>query len=314
MKKIRVMAIAAAAVMSMSAMALPASAAWVKSSSGYKYSDSSDNYVTGWQTIGGKKYYFNSKGILRTGWLEASNGRKFYITREQGCVKGWKVISGKKYYFSKDGSMKTGWLKTKGGKSYYLDKDGVMVTGWTHPDGIKIDGKLYNFDISGVMLESGEKPAVETSENKSLYDLRKEALENVQKYKAEYDEYWELKEKEFKTRDYYYDSADFLGRFMDEGYNAKVKYSELDYSELRQITEIISDICAETGEKDTVYWNRKDKKDFYKIIYEKCQELGRKYNAAGVAYNDEIADALEKRQTYVELYNKYDKQIKSKKK
>lgn len=65
------------------------------------------NKLTGWQTINGKRYYYNK------------NGRK---------VTGLKKINGYKYYFNKKGVMQTG-LRTIGKKKYYFDKNGgYMVT------------------------------------------------------------------------------------------------------------------------------------------------------------------------------------------
>ncbi len=63
--------------------------------------------TTGWQTIKGKRYYFNKKGVK---------------------VTGLKKIDGEKYYFNKKGVMQTGLKKVKN-KTYYFDKTyGYMVT------------------------------------------------------------------------------------------------------------------------------------------------------------------------------------------
>ena len=56
------------------------------------------------------------------------------------------------YYFDETGSMKTGWVQVDG-KTYYLQDDfsdnwyGRRVTG-QHV----IDGKVYNFDSNGVLI------------------------------------------------------------------------------------------------------------------------------------------------------------------
>ena len=70
--------------------------------------------VTGFNEIGGKKYYFNDEGELQT---------------------GWQTINGKKYYFNpnKDATSK---------------KPGVMFTGKQ-----TIDGKEYNFGTDGALTE-----------------------------------------------------------------------------------------------------------------------------------------------------------------
>lgn len=62
---------------------------------------------TGWQTIKGKRYYYDKKGVK---------------------VTGLKKIDGAKYYFNKKGVMQTGLKKIKN-KTYYFDKTyGYMVT------------------------------------------------------------------------------------------------------------------------------------------------------------------------------------------
>lgn len=89
---------------SMSALAVNAYADWEKGTNGYSYTDENGKSVTGWQTIGGSKYYFGSNGIMR---------------------KGLRKISGSTYYFGKDGKMRTGKVKING-KVYDFGKDGKL--------------------------------------------------------------------------------------------------------------------------------------------------------------------------------------------
>lgn len=81
--------------------------------------------VSGVRTIGRKRYVFNRKGELRTGWSVIS-GKRYYSDRKTGEVrKGWMTIGEKKYFFDR----KTGeqWTKTGNvtleGKNYVVDKD-----------------------------------------------------------------------------------------------------------------------------------------------------------------------------------------------
>lgn len=60
--------------------------------------------ATGWKTIDGKKYWFDSKGAMAT---------------------GWKTISNKKYWFNSNGVMATG-TRTIGGKQYTFDSNGAL--------------------------------------------------------------------------------------------------------------------------------------------------------------------------------------------
>lgn len=97
----------------------------------------------GFNTIKGKRYYFDNKGVLQKGWVTVS-GKKYYLSNKGVVTTGWKKLSGKYYYFEDNGQMRTGWLIYKGAY-YYLDpKTGVMATGTR-----KIDGITYTFSSSG---------------------------------------------------------------------------------------------------------------------------------------------------------------------
>ncbi len=105
----------------------PATSGYWEESDGKWYYWLNDELVTGWQTIDGKKYYFNTSG-----------GARF--------DSGWAVIedtdSFKTYYFNSDGTVKTG-LFTDGGNLYFLDpnNNGVLADGL-----FTVDGDLYFFD------------------------------------------------------------------------------------------------------------------------------------------------------------------------
>ena len=103
----RYSAICAAALITLSMAGTCFAGEWKDTDNGKMYVDNG-KAVTGMEEIDGETYYFNSKGIMKTGWL--------------------KTKSGKKYYFGSDGDMKKGWLKAKSGK-YYFGKNGAAVTG-----------------------------------------------------------------------------------------------------------------------------------------------------------------------------------------
>lgn len=114
---------------------------WIKTSNGWYYVDpASAKLSTGWQTIDGKKYYFNT----------AADGT------EGAMATGWKQLGGSWYFFSNktdasEGSVQTGW-KWIDGKCYYFDESaeaqGRMAAATTAPDGSKLDvsGALLNAD------------------------------------------------------------------------------------------------------------------------------------------------------------------------
>ncbi len=107
---------------------------------------------TGWQTIDGKKYYFNAKGVMQKNGIKTINGKKYYFDKKGVMKTGWQTIGKKKYYFNAKGVMQTNGIKTINGKKYYFDKKGVMKTGWQ-----TISKKKYYFDAKGVMQKNGFK-------------------------------------------------------------------------------------------------------------------------------------------------------------
>ena len=79
-----------------------------------------------------QKGYWVSWG---TGWMFMVDGAAYH---------GWlNDTDGKRYYLNDEGVMATGWLK-EDGATYYLDEDGIMQTGL-----VTIDGQDYNFDPTG---------------------------------------------------------------------------------------------------------------------------------------------------------------------
>lgn len=120
---------------------------WVYKSTGTYFKDKKNRYVKkAWKTINKKKYYFDSKGKMKTGWFTYGH-QKYYLHKDGHMQKGWMVLNGKTYYFNKNGIMQKGWLKLSKRKYYFNKNTGVMKTGW-----VKISGKKYYFNTKGVMV------------------------------------------------------------------------------------------------------------------------------------------------------------------
>jgi glucan-binding YG repeat protein len=85
--------------------------------------------VKGYQTINGKKYYFNKYGYLETGWKKRVKNEhldtdtKYVIEDLNSKDKQW-------YYYGDDGAIKEGWVNSKD-KWYYIYSDGLMATDTT---------------------------------------------------------------------------------------------------------------------------------------------------------------------------------------
>lgn len=146
----------------------------------YRYGDGSYP-VAKFETINGKKYYFDNSGYMVTGWKLIDID--WYYFNGSGCMIKDQWIGN--YYIGKDGKMaKSQWVgkyyvdasgvwqpdrwindgqwwyrygdgsypKEKfdviGDNVYYFDKNGYMVTGWNC-----IDKKWYYFNDLGIMAK-----------------------------------------------------------------------------------------------------------------------------------------------------------------
>ena len=138
------------------------------------YARSNGRLVQGWQTIGGKKYYFSpymykdgvnniddydylfdANGVLLAGGLQKvkysySNysWTDHYYTNKYGIVyTGWKKINNKWYYFKPEMVKGTG--HKIDGKVYVFNKNGTRInsTGWVKiaSTGTKKDGSSYTY-------------------------------------------------------------------------------------------------------------------------------------------------------------------------
>ncbi len=103
---------------------------WQKTSKGWWYGSSNDDYVSdGIYTIGGKQYSFNEDGYMKTGWNDDSGEWRYFEPENGQMVKStWrKAKNGKEYYLKSDGTMATDMaIKSKSGNEYYyVDDEGV---------------------------------------------------------------------------------------------------------------------------------------------------------------------------------------------
>ncbi|QIZ05879.1 L,D-transpeptidase [Priestia megaterium] len=116
---------------------------WVELS-GNKYYYVDGQVKTGWQSIDGKRYFFDDAGVMKTGWITQGD-KKYYLDNKGEMKTGWLDDDGNRYYLDQTGAMRTGWV-ADGGKEYYLDNKGVMKTGW-----LSFAENRYYLDSSGAM-------------------------------------------------------------------------------------------------------------------------------------------------------------------
>ena len=107
--------------------------------------------VRGWNTIGGKKYFFDTDGIVKEGF-QTIGDKLYYLGRfdaeaaksgnDQPVETGFVVIDSKYFYIYEDLKVATGCVSVEGSEYIFGDK-GAMLTGWQ-----QIDGKWYYLGIT----------------------------------------------------------------------------------------------------------------------------------------------------------------------
>lgn len=118
------------------------SGSWQKTSKGWWYGNSNDDYVSdGVYTIGGKQYNFNEDGYMKSGWDESTGQWRYFEPENGQMVKStWrKGADGKEYYLKSDGTMATDMaIKSKSENGYYyVNDDGVPEGGLLSYDEVK---------------------------------------------------------------------------------------------------------------------------------------------------------------------------------
>lgn len=100
----------------------PKNLGWVTDNNETRYYDAENHFVTGMNTIEGKKYYFNNDGVLQSGILKI--GKAYYYADGKGAIrtaKGrfrWKSNT---YYCNKGGKLTTKKMVKSGKYYYYFD-------------------------------------------------------------------------------------------------------------------------------------------------------------------------------------------------
>lgn len=163
---------------------------WKETDNGKMYLDDNGKAVTGIREIDDNTYYFNSKGIMQSGWLTDKKGSRFYFGSDGAMKTGWLKIKSSRYYLTKNGAAATG--VTKIGDNYYCFSDkGRMLTGWQSAGGetyyyesngkravnktLKIEGKRYRFDGDGNVVTS-MKAAPAKDPNEVIYPTEISAM------------------------------------------------------------------------------------------------------------------------------------------
>lgn len=98
--------------------------------------------VSGWQSIGGDKYYFYPENHDMAYGRVQIDGKNYFLNTPGANADGrmqhsgwfYDSIYGKWSYATSDGELLTGWHNL-GGAWYYFNESGVMLTGWINDSG-----------------------------------------------------------------------------------------------------------------------------------------------------------------------------------
>ena len=130
------------------------------------YFDRESVMQTGWVTWAklGTKSYFNDDGKARKGWQTLWGKRYYFDPKTCRSLRWEQRIDGVWYYFNRDSSMHTGWLKWSGKQlwSYYWS-DGMRATG-THT----IAGRKFVFDANGRTSTNPTPPPSKSREEAAM--------------------------------------------------------------------------------------------------------------------------------------------------
>lgn len=120
---------------------------WITDNHETRYYDAENHFVTGMNTIEGKKYYFNNDGVLQSGILKI--GKAYYYADGKGVIrtaKGFISCSGRLYYVQNGGQILAGKTFKLGKKTYRAAGNGVIMRG------VYKRGKHYYYsDSKGVL-------------------------------------------------------------------------------------------------------------------------------------------------------------------
>ncbi|MEE1274714.1 MAG: hypothetical protein UHI81_09475, partial [Olegusella sp.] len=128
--------------------------------------------LSGWQTVGNKKYYFDPNNwchgyrwehkigdkvyyfdgscAMHTGWLTWNSDKtRSYFGADGAALSGWQTVGKKKYYFDPNNWCHGyRWEHWMGGKLYYFEGDCAMRAGWLKWNA---DGTWSYFGSDGAM-------------------------------------------------------------------------------------------------------------------------------------------------------------------
>jgi glucan-binding YG repeat protein/LmbE family N-acetylglucosaminyl deacetylase len=126
---------------------------WVISGKKYKYKIKGEYVKNKIIKIKKKYYYFNKKGICKTGWIRYKNHKYFFDKKKRYAYTGKTIVGSVYYIFKSNGQM----IEEKGlysykSKYYYIGDKGSLKTGW-----ILVDDSYRFFSLENGKMYTGKK-------------------------------------------------------------------------------------------------------------------------------------------------------------
>lgn len=116
---------------------------------GQTYYYKNNKKQTGWQTVGGKKYYFSTKNGAMLKDVQKIGNTYYLLDKTTGALKSTYTglyKTGSSTYYFKSGAIQTGWRDMKEGRRYFSVNNGKMLTGKQ-----KIGNDEYYFNSNGIL-------------------------------------------------------------------------------------------------------------------------------------------------------------------
>lgn len=129
------------------------SGTWVREGKKYKYKSNGKFVKNKVKKIKNKYYYFNKKGVCKTGWVRIGKNKYFFHKKKRYAYVGKKKIGNYYYIFDSKGRLAADeGLYQYNSKYYYLSAKGQLEKGWK-----QINGSWHFFDMSNYKMYTGRK-------------------------------------------------------------------------------------------------------------------------------------------------------------
>ena len=115
--------------------------------------------LTGWQSVGGSKYYFDPKTGVSLRWSQKIDGHWYYFSSDSRMVTGWVTwADGSKSYFDANGRALLEWQVIEG-KTYYFDPISAQSIRGMYV----FDGQPYSFNADSELVGSASVTKAEST-------------------------------------------------------------------------------------------------------------------------------------------------------